>query len=44
MVVISVFGKELGVGKQAQVVLLLLLVCIGLEVVADPYQEVTEVS
>ena len=42
MVVISVFGKELGVGKQAQVVLLLLLVCIGLEVVADPYQEVTE--
>ena len=42
VVSLSVFGRELGVQRQSLVVLLLLLVCIILEIVGQPFREVTE--
>ena len=39
IVALSVFGPELGPQKQAQVALLLLLVCIVCEIYGDPYLE-----
>ena len=39
---LSVFGKELGVQRQSQVALLLLLVCIVLEIVGKPFREINE--
>jgi hypothetical protein len=41
-VALSVFGPELGPVKQAQVALLLLLVCIVFEIYGDPFDEVTD--
>ena len=42
VVALSVFGRELGVQRQSQVALLLLLVCIILEIVGQPFREVTD--
>ena len=42
VVSLSVFGQELGVQRQSLVVLLLLLVCVVLEIVGQPFREVTE--
>ena len=42
VVALSVFGRELGVERQSQVALLLLLVCIILEIAGQPFREVTE--
>ena len=39
VVALSVFGKELGVQRQSQVALLLLLVCIVLEILGKPFHE-----
>ena len=42
VVALSVFGRELGVQRQSQVALLLLLVCIILEIIGQPFREVTD--
>ena len=42
VVALSVFGRELGVGRQSLVALLLLLACVVLEVVGRPFREVTK--
>ena len=42
VIVLSVFGKELGAERQSQVVLLLLLVYIVLEIAGEPFEEVTK--
>merc|ERR1711871_1383137 len=42
VVALSVFGKELGVQRQSQVALSLLLVCIVLEIVGRPFREASE--
>ena len=42
VVALSVFGRELGVQRQSLVVILLLLACIVLEIVGQPFKEVTK--
>ena len=42
VVALSVFGKELGVERQSQVVLLLILICIVLEITRRPFREASE--
>ena len=42
IVALSVFGTELGVLRQSIVALLLLLGCIVLEIVGEPFRQVTE--
>ena len=42
IVALSVFGTELGVLRQSIVALLLLLGCIVLEIIGEPFRQVTE--
>eukprot|EP00946_MAST-07B_sp_MAST-7B-sp1_P004566 g4566.t1 len=42
VVALSVFGRELGVQRQSLVVILILLACIILEIVGQPFKEVTK--
>ena len=42
MVALTVFGKEIGVQRQSQIALLILLACIVLEIIGESFREVTK--
>ena len=42
MVALTVFGKGIGVQRQSQIALLILLACIVLEILGEPFREVTK--
>jgi len=42
VVALTVFGKEIGVQRQSQIALLILLACIVLEIIGEPFREVTK--